>query len=61
MKAALASAVLADERAIPVFCGRATGADAPKAFVPRLCQRPTLALSSPGICFPLFERRKQEA
>ena len=36
MKAALASPVVADERAIPVFCGRATGADAPKAFVPRL-------------------------
>ena len=30
MKAALTSVALASERAIPVFCGHADGADAPK-------------------------------
>jgi hypothetical protein len=32
MKAALASLAVADECAIPVVCGLATGADAPKSF-----------------------------
>ena len=32
MKAAIASPLVAEERAIPVFCGLATGADAPKSF-----------------------------
>jgi len=38
MKAALASPVAGDERASPVRCGPATGADAPNRYdVPRLC------------------------
>jgi len=53
MKAALASLAVADGCAIPVVCGLGTGADAPKPFVPRLCQRPTVALSAPHTCFPL--------
>ena len=32
MKAAVASPLVAEERAIPVFCGLATGADAPNSF-----------------------------
>ena len=39
LKAVVASLVVTDGCAIPVFCGLALGADAPK-FFPRLCRRP---------------------